>query len=502
MRIVMVGTGYVGLVTGACLAESGHEVACIDNDSSKIDLLNGGELPIYEPGLLEIVTSGVQGRRLSFSTDLRPHVRRADAVFIAVGTPSRQQDGCADLSYVYAAAREIASALPRTGLVVIKSTVPVGTGDEVAQIVNELHPGLDCAVASNPEFLRAGAAVHDFKQPDRIIIGTEEEHARETISEIYRPFESSGAPVLHTRRRTAELIKYATNAFLATKLAFINEISDLCEKVGADVQDIAHAMGLDRRIGPQFLNAGPGFGGSCFPKDALALIKTAQDNEAPLHIVETVVAVNQTRKRAMARKVAAMVGGSVRGRSVALLGLTFKPNTDDMREAPSLALITALTDMGARVRAYDPAGMNHAKSIFPSVTFCESAYHAAKDADALVVVTEWDQFRGLSLARLKRLMSRPVIVDLRNIYRPEDMIRHGFSYHRVGSPSYSIPASTAPLPTLHDSAGRNGRTSAIAPHLNDAAIALRRPSTAGKTQPVADKSFARNRSRTARAAKS
>ena len=378
MRVAMIGTGYVGLVSGACFADFGHEVICVDKDAGKIAALERGEMPIYEPGLDDLVASNVKAGRLKFTTDLAPAVKAADAVFIAVGTPSRRGDGHADLSYVYAAAREIARALDGFTVVVTKSTVPVGTGDEVERIIAETRADRDFAVVSNPEFLREGAAIRDFKHPDRIVIGTEDARAREVMSELYRPLYLNRAPLLFTDRRTAELIKYAANAFLATKITFINEIADLAEKVGADVQEIARGIGLDNRIGSKFLHAGPGYGGSCFPKDTLALMKTGQDHAAPLRIVEAVVAVNDQRKRAMARKVSAALGGELRGKTVAVLGLTFKPNTDDMREAPSIPLITALQDMGAKVRAYDPIGMEQAKAVIDNVTFCQDAYDCAR----------------------------------------------------------------------------------------------------------------------------
>jgi UDPglucose 6-dehydrogenase len=432
MRVAMIGTGYVGLVSGACFADFGHHVTCVDKDAGKIAALLRGEIPIYEPGLPGLVSSNVQEGRLEFATELAGAVAAADAVFIAVGTPSRRGDGHADLSYVHAAAREIARALDGFTVVVTKSTVPVGTGDEVERIIRETRPEAEFAVVSNPEFLREGAAIRDFKHPDRIVVGTEDARAREVMTELYRPLYLNAAPMLFTDRRTAELIKYAANAFLATKITFINEVADLCEKVGADVQDVARGIGLDNRIGSKFLHAGPGYGGSCFPKDTVALIKTGQDHEAPLRIVETVAAVNDQRKRAMARKVAAALGGSIRGRSIAVLGLTFKPNTDDMREAPSITLITALQDLGARVRAYDPVGMPQARPLLPDVTYCDNAYACAEGADALVIVTEWEQFRALDLARLKASMARPVVVDLRNIYRPDDMLKHGFAYSGVG----------------------------------------------------------------------
>jgi UDPglucose 6-dehydrogenase len=432
MRVAMIGTGYVGLVSGACFADFGHHVVCVDKDANKIAALSRGELPIYEPGLEALVQSNEREGRLQFSTDLAGPVGEADAVFIAVGTPSRRGDGHADLSYVYAAAREIAAALDGFTLVVAKSTVPVGTGDEVERIIREARPQADVSVVSNPEFLREGAGIRDFKHPDRIVVGTEDERAREIMAELYRPLYLNAAPILYTDRRTAELIKYAANAFLATKITFINEIAELCEKVGADVQEVARGIGLDNRIGAKFLHAGPGFGGSCFPKDALALIKIGQDHEAPVRIVETIMAVNDHRKRAMARKVAAALGGNLRGKTVAVLGLTFKPNTDDMREAPSIALITALLDMGATVRAYDPVGMEQAKPLLPDIHYAGSAYACAEGADALVIVTEWEQFRALDLGQLKEIMARPVVVDLRNVYRPEDVAKHGFVYHSVG----------------------------------------------------------------------
>ena len=438
MRVAMIGTGYVGLISGACIADFGHEVVCIDKDVAKIAALERGEIPIYEPGLQDLLHSNVKQGRLSFSTTLEAPVRAADVVFIAVGTPSRRGDGHADLSYVYQAAREIAEAVDGFTVVVTKSTVPVGTGDEVERIIREARPDAEVAVVSNPEFLREGAAIHDFKHPDRIVVGTADERARKIVGDIYRPLSLNQVPILYTTRRTAELIKYAANAFLATKISFINEIADLCEKVDADVQEVARGIGLDNRIGPKFLHAGPGFGGSCFPKDLRALIKTAQDHEVSLRILEAVESVNDTRKRAMGRKVSTMFSGALRGKTVAILGLTFKPNTDDMREAPSLAIISALQDMGAQVRAYDPAGMRQAQELLKDVTYCESAYECAEAADALVIATEWEQFRALDLARLHDLMACPVVVDLRNIYRPADMHNHGFAYACVGK------SSTAP----------------------------------------------------------
>jgi UDPglucose 6-dehydrogenase len=439
MRVTMIGTGYVGLVSGACFADFGHDVTCVDKDKGKIDALERGEMPIYEPGLAELVGNNVRAGRLKFTTDLPSGVKDADAVFIAVGTPSRRGDGHADLSYVYAATREIAAALTGFTVVITKSTVPVGTGDEVERIIGETAPNAECAVVSNPEFLREGAAIQDFKHPDRIVVGTDNERAREVMTEIYRPLYLNRSPILFTGRRTAELIKYAANAFLATKITFINEIADLAEKVGADVQEIARGIGLDNRIGSKFLHAGPGYGGSCFPKDTLALIKTGEDNGAPLRIVEAVAAANESRKRAMARKVSAALGGDIRGQTISLLGLTFKPNTDDMRDSPSLPLITALQDMGAKVRAFDPVGMEQAKPMVSNVTFCTDAYTCAEGAAALVIVTEWEQFRALDFKRLKTIMARPVLVDLRNIYRAEEVLRHGFSYDSVGRARVDTP---------------------------------------------------------------
>jgi UDPglucose 6-dehydrogenase len=435
MRVAMIGTGYVGLVSGACFADFGHEVTCVDKDTGKIAALTRGEVPIYEPGLNELVVANARAGRLKFTENLAGAVKAADAVFIAVGTPSRRGDGHADLTFVYHAAREIAAAVDGFTVVITKSTVPVGTGDEVERIIREARADADVAVVSNPEFLREGAAIRDFKHPDRIVVGSEDARAREVITELYRPLYLNRSPILFTDRRTAELIKYAANAFLATKITFINEIADLAEKVGADVQEIARGIGLDNRIGAKFLHAGPGFGGSCFPKDAMALVKTGQDHEAPLRIVEAVVAVNDARKRAMARKVSVALGGELRGKTVAVLGLTFKPNTDDMREAPSIPLITALQDMGAKVRAYDPTGMEQAKPLLENVVFCDDAYSCAEGASALVIVTEWEQFRALDFARLKTVMERPVLVDLRNIYRPEEVARHGFVYESVGRAS-------------------------------------------------------------------
>jgi UDPglucose 6-dehydrogenase len=432
MRITMIGAGYVGLVSGACFADFGHNVVCVDKDADKIRALNNNEIPIFEPGLLDIVQSNVKAGRLSFSTEIERPVHSADAVFISVGTPSRRGDGHADLSFIYSAAREIAGAIDGFTVIITKSTVPVGTGDEVERIIREIRPDADFTVASNPEFLREGAAIHDFKHPDRIVVGTRDERAKAIISEIYRPLNLNQAPILYTTRRTAELIKYAANAFLATKITFINEIADLCEKVGADVQEVARGIGLDNRIGSKFLHAGPGYGGSCFPKDVRAIIKTAQDQDVSLRLLEAVEKANETRKRAMARKVAAMFGGNLRGKVISVLGLTFKPNTDDMREAPSIALITALQDMGATVRAFDPAGMNNAKAVLQNVVYFENVYDCADAAHALIIATEWEQFRALDLGRLFKLMACPIIVDLRNIYRTEQICGYGFAYASIG----------------------------------------------------------------------
>ena len=434
MKIAMVGSGYVGLVSGACFADFGHDVVCIDKDASKIDRLRQGVMPIYEPGLDALVETNVGAGRLSFTTDLAEGIRDAQAIFIAVGTPSRRGDGHADLSFVHAVAREVGEALVNEAVVVTKSTVPVGTGDEVERIIAESGCRHRVAVVSNPEFLREGAAIADFKRPDRIVIGTDDEFGREVMREVYRPLYLNEAPILFTNRRTSELIKYAANAFLATKITFINEIADLCEQVGADVQDVSRGIGMDNRIGAKFLHAGPGYGGSCFPKDTLALLKTAEDYDSPLRIVEAVVKANETRKRAMGRKVLDALGGpeAARGKTVALLGLTFKPNTDDMRDSPAIAVARALTDAGVRVTAYDPEGMELARPLMPEVEMAESPYAAIEGADAVAIVTEWDAFRALDLQRVKELAKAPVLVDLRNIYRPEDVRALGFTYVSVG----------------------------------------------------------------------
>jgi UDPglucose 6-dehydrogenase len=432
MKIVMIGSGYVGLVSGACFADFGHDVTCVDKDASKIDALLAGRMPIFEPGLDHLVATNVTAGRLNFTTDVAAAVSGADAVFIAVGTPSRRGDGHADLSYVYAAAEEVAQALTGFTVIVNKSTVPVGTGDEVERIVRATNAKADFAVVSNPEFLREGAAIDDFKRPDRIVIGGDDPRAMEVMRQVYRPLYLNKSPIAEMSRRGAELTKYAANAFLAVKITFINEIADLCEKVGADVQDIARGIGLDNRIGAKFLHAGPGYGGSCFPKDTLALLKTSQDYDAPQRIVETVVAVNDQRKRAMGRKVIAACSGDVRGKTIAVLGLTFKPNTDDMRDSPAIAVIQTLQDAGAQIRAYDPEGMEQAKLVLSNVTYCTGAYAAMEGADALVIVTEWDVFRALDLPRVRSLLRQPVLVDLRNIYPRDAVEEAGFTYRAVG----------------------------------------------------------------------
>jgi UDPglucose 6-dehydrogenase len=438
MRIVVVGSGYVGLVSGACFADFGHDVICVDKDQRKIARLEAGEMPIFEPGLDQLVETNRRAGRLTFTTNLGASVPGAEVVFLAVGTPSRRGDGHADLTFVYQAAREVAEAARGFLVIATKSTVPVGTGDEVERIVRKARPDLALAVASNPEFLREGSAIEDFKRPDRIVIGCNDEQSKDVMGEVYRPLYLNQPPIMFTGRRTSELIKYAANAFLATKITFINEMADLCEQVGANVQEVARGIGLDNRIGPKFLHAGPGYGGSCFPKDTLALVKTAQDHAAPLRIVETVASVNEQRKRAMARKVIQACGGSVRDKTIAVLGLTFKPNTDDMREAPSIALITALEDAGASVRAFDPEGMEQARQVIPGLVLAESAYACVDGADAMVIVTEWNEFRALDLRRIKSLLASPVVVDLRNIYRPDEMARLGFTYRSIGRPSVTL----------------------------------------------------------------
>jgi len=432
MRVAMIGTGYVGLVSGACFADFGHEVTCVDKDASKIERLERGEIPIFEPGLDDLVAANVRDGRLSFAVDGAGAIRAADAVFIAVGTPSRRGDGHADLSYVHAAAEEIAGLIEGFTVIVTKSTVPVGTGDEIEAIIRARRPDADFAVVSNPEFLREGAAIEDFTRPDRIVVGAEDERAQAVMRELYRPLNLNETPILFTGRRTSELIKYAANAFLAMKITFINEMADLCEKVGADVQQVARGIGLDKRIGSKFLHAGPGYGGSCFPKDTLALVRTAVDAGSPVRLIETTVEVNDARKKAMAGKVAAALGGELAGKTVALLGLTFKPNTDDMRDAPSLEVAPALMAMGATVQAFDPEGMAEAAHLLPGVVFRDGPYEAVEGADVVVILTEWDQFRALDLNRVKQLLRQPVMVDLRNVYRPEDMRARGFRYASIG----------------------------------------------------------------------
>jgi UDPglucose 6-dehydrogenase len=435
MHVAMIGTGYVGLVSGACFADFGHTVTCIDKDAGKIEQLKAGGIPIYEPGLDQLVAANVKAGRLFFDTDAREAIRQADAVFIGVGTPSRRGDGYADLTYVYAAAEEIAGLVEGFTVVITKSTVPVGTGDEIEAIFKRVAPKADVAVVSNPEFLREGAAIEDFKRPDRVVVGTLEPRAQEVMRELYRPLYLNETPILFTSRRTSELIKYAGNAFLALKITYINEMADLCEAVGADVQQVARGIGLDGRIGGTFLNAGPGYGGSCFPKDTIALVRTARDAGSPVELVETTIKVNDERKRAMARKVIKALGGEPKGKTVGVLGLTFKPNTDDMRDAPSLAIIPVLQDRGARVQAFDPEGLAEARELLTGVDFKDDPYAVAEGADVLVIITEWDQFRALDLDRIKLLMKAPVLVDLRNIYKPDDMAARGFAYASVGRAS-------------------------------------------------------------------
>ena len=431
MHVTMIGTGYVGLVSGACFADFGHSVTCIDKDASKIERLRSGGIPIFEPGLEQLVASNVKAGRLFFDTDAAEAVQKADAVFIAVGTPSRRGDGHADLSYVYAAAEEIAGLLDGFTVIVTKSTVPVGTGDEIEKIIRAKRPDAQFAVVSNPEFLREGAAIEDFKRPDRVVVGIEDERARAVMTELYRPLYLNETPIVFTGRRTSELIKYAANAFLAMKITFINEMADLCEAVGADVQQVARGIGLDKRIGGKFLNAGPGYGGSCFPKDTLALVRTATDAGSPVRLIETTVKVNDDRKKAMAQKVA-ITAEDLKGKTVGVLGLTFKPNTDDMRDAPSLDIVPALQAMGAKVQAFDPEGLHEARQLLRDVDFKADPYEVATGADALVIITEWDQFRALDLDRVKLLMNAPVLVDLRNIYKPADVRARGFKYASIG----------------------------------------------------------------------
>ncbi len=432
MRIAMIGTGYVGLVSGACFSEFGTQVICVDKDRRKIQQLENGDIPIYEPGLKALVSKNIAAGRLNFTTDLEPAVKNADAVFISVGTPSRRGDGHADLSYVYAAATEIAKAIDGYTVVVTKSTVPVGTGREVQRIISDTKPSANFDMVSNPEFLREGSAIEDFMRPDRIIIGTNSKAAADILKELYRPLYLLETPMLHTNIETAELIKYAANTFLATKITFINEISELCEKVGANVQEVARGIGLDGRIGGKFLHAGPGYGGSCFPKDTRALVQTANEHGTPLKVVETVVEVNSERKRRMSDKIVTACGGSVQQKTIAVLGLTFKPNTDDMRESPSLSIVPALQAAGATIRAFDPQGMDEARELLPDTIFCSDAYEAMAGADALVIVTEWNEFRLLDLKRVKALMLDPILIDLRNIYNADEIARAGLNYYSVG----------------------------------------------------------------------
>jgi UDPglucose 6-dehydrogenase len=432
MKIAMIGTGYVGLVSGACFSEFGVEVVCVDKDEEKINKLKAGECPIYEPGLENLVANNAASKKISFTTDLTTGVKGADAVFIAVGTPSRRGGGHADLSYVFGAAKEVAEAMDGYTVIVTKSTVPVGTGREVKRIVAEARPDAEFDVASNPEFLREGAAISDFMRPDRVVIGTETKRAADVLSELYRPLYLLETPIVQTTLETAELTKYAANTFLATKITFINEFADLCEKVGANVQDVARGIGLDGRIGNKFLHAGPGYGGSCFPKDTLALVQTAKDAGAPIRIVETVVDINEKRKTQIAGKVVAACGGSVADKTIAVLGLTFKPDTDDMRDSPSLVIVPELQKAGAKIQAFDPQGMKEAAHLFDDVVFCEGPYETMQGADVLVIVTEWNAFRALDFTRVKSLLKTPTLVDLRNIYNLDDMKREGFSYFSVG----------------------------------------------------------------------
>jgi UDPglucose 6-dehydrogenase len=432
MHVAVIGAGYVGLVSGACLSEFGHTVTCVDKDLTKISELRAGRIPIYEPGLEQMVHSNADAGRIKFSTEIGPAVADADVVLIAVGTPARRGDGHADLSYVFAAAEEVADALKGYTVVVTKSTVPVGTGRKVEKLLSERRSGTEFDVASNPEFLREGSAIEDFVHPDRVVVGTHSERARHVMRDLYRPLFLNETPVLFTDLETSELIKYAANAFLATKIAFINEIADLCEKVGADVQQVSKGIGLDGRIGRKYLHARPGYGGSCFPKDTVALLRTAEIVGLPLRIIEAAVDANDARKKHMADKIIEACGGSVDGKTIAVLGLTFKPNTDDMREAPSLSIIPALQEAGARVRAYDPAGMDEAATLLSDVEFCSDAYHTLEGADVLAIITEWNEFRALDMERVKQLLNQPILVDLRNIYAREEHLRAGFEYYCVG----------------------------------------------------------------------
>ncbi|MGK9233884.1 UDP-glucose/GDP-mannose dehydrogenase family protein [Inquilinus limosus] len=438
MRIAMIGSGYVGLVSGACLSEFGHDVICVDKDAGRVEQLKRNEMPIYEPGLDALVAKNAAAGRLSFTTDLAAAVDGADAVFIAVGTPSRRGDGHADLSYVFAAAEEIARALTGYAVVVTKSTVPVGTGRKVAEVIRRARPDAEFDIASNPEFLREGSAIGDFMLPDRVVIGTDGERARKVLSDIYRPLYLIERPIVTTALETAELIKYAANSFLAMKVTFINEVANLCEEVGANVHDVARAIGLDKRIGPKFLHPGPGYGGSCFPKDTLAFVQTAREAGARQRLIETVIDVNEARKAEMAQRVVAAFDGDIAGKIIAVLGLAFKQNTDDMRDAPSLTVVPALQQAGARIRAYDPAAMKEARKLLTDIDYATGAYEALRGADGAVVLTEWNEFRALDPARMFKLMGGPVFVDLRNVYKPADMEAAGFRYHSIGRP---VPGS-------------------------------------------------------------
>lgn len=447
MRIAMVGTGYVGLVSGTCFAEFGFDVACIDRDAAKIERLKQGQSPIYEPGLDELLARQIESGRISFTTDLKAAVKVADVVFIAVGTPPRSTDGHADLSQAYQAAKEIAEAMEGYTVVVTKSTVPVGTSREIERIIREVRPDADFDMVSNPEFLREGAAINDFMRPDRVVVGLSSDRARAVMSELYRPLFLSETPIVFTARETSEIIKYAANAFLATKITFINEIANLCEKAGADVQDVAKAIGLDGRIGKKFLHPGPGYGGSCFPKDTLALVQTGEVLGVPQRIVEAVVQVNADRQRDMAERIIQACGGDVQGKRIGILGVAFKPNTDDVREAPALTIIPILQQAGAVVAAYDPVAMEQAQKQLQDVVWCQDAYEVATQSEALVIVTEWNEFRALDLVRIGSVMKSRRLLDLRNIYRPEDIEKTGFYYSSIGRPDI-LPDTAAPREKL------------------------------------------------------
>lgn len=438
MRVVMIGTGYVGLVSGTCFSEFGADVICVDKEQDKIDDLNAGKIPIFEPGLEDLFSKNIKAGRLRFTTDVKIAVSGADAVFICVGTPTDPVSGHADLSSVFAAASDIAEAIDSYSVIVTKSTVPVGTGEKVEKVIRKLSPDADFDVVSNPEFLREGSAINDFMRPDRIVIGSNSERAKEVMRSLYRPLFLIETPILFTQLQTSELIKYAANTFLAMKITFINEIADLCEKVGADVQDVAKGIGLDGRIGSKFLHAGPGYGGSCFPKDTLALVNTADSAGSPLRIIETVVEVNNKRKTSMVDRIVAACDGSLEDKIIAVLGVTFKPNTNDMRESPSLDILPALQSAGATIRAYDPEGMDEAKNLLANIIWCENSYETMQGSDALVIITEWNAFRGLDFERVKNLLRKPILVDLRNIYNPDDMVKIGINYHCLGRPSKKV----------------------------------------------------------------